>query len=93
MSLSTYEVAKLMEQLDESPEKVMYGKLLVELSSLSEERIKSAANQVPLINLKDLVYQFQQVIDSRKEESMELIKQKLLEDGFDSEDLIKFYKK
>lgn len=32
MSLTTYEMARILEQLDESPEKVMYGKLLNELT-------------------------------------------------------------
>lgn len=66
MSLTTYEMARILEQLDESPEKVMYGKLLNELGNQSSERIRSAAKQVPLTVLRDLVYQFQQVIESRK---------------------------
>ncbi|GHZ12510.1 hypothetical protein VCSRO171_2698 [Vibrio cholerae] len=48
MSLTTYEMARILEQLDESPEKVMYGKLLNELGNQSSERIRSAAKQVPL---------------------------------------------
>ncbi|GIC36974.1 hypothetical protein VCSRO148_2877 [Vibrio cholerae] len=71
MSLTTYEMARILEQLDESPEKVMYGKLLNELGNQSSERIRSAAKQVPLTVLRDLVYQFQQVIESRKGEQVE----------------------
>lgn len=66
MSMTTYEMARIWEQLDESPEKVMFGKLLAELGNQSSERVRSAAKQVPLPVLRDLVFQFQQVIDSRK---------------------------
>mgnify|MGYP005673300393 CR=1 FL=1 len=31
MSLTTYEMARILEQMEESPEKVMFGKLLNEL--------------------------------------------------------------
>ena len=43
MSMTTYEMARILEQLEESPEKVMFGKLLNELGNQSSERIKSAA--------------------------------------------------
>ena len=68
MSLTTYEMARILEQMEESPEKVMFGKLLNELGNQSSERIRSAAKQVPVPVLRDLVYQFQQVIESRKGE-------------------------
>lgn len=77
MSLTTYEMARILEQLDESPEKVMYGKLLNELGNQSSERIRSAAKQVPLTVLRDLVYQFQQVIESRKGEQVETMAKEL----------------
>lgn len=66
MSMTTYEMARLLEQLDESPEKVMFGKLLTELGNQSSERVRSAAKQVPVPILRDLIYQFNQVIESRK---------------------------
>ncbi len=87
MALTTYELARIMEQLEESPEKVMYGKLLSELGNQSEERIRSAAKQLPLHTLKDIVYQFQRVIESRKGEQVDLLAQELVKDGISVEDL------
>lgn len=55
----------------------MYGKLLNELGNQSSERIRSAAKQVPLTVLRDLVYQFQQVIESRKGEQVETMAKEL----------------
>lgn len=46
MSLTTYEMARILEQMEESPEKVMFGKLLNELGNQSSERIRSAAKQI-----------------------------------------------
>ncbi|PWY27687.1 hypothetical protein VV97_18680 [Vibrio vulnificus] len=79
MSLTTYEMARILEQMEESPEKIMFGKLLVELGNQSEERIRSAAKQVPLHVLRDIVYQFQQVINSRKGEQVESMAKAVLE--------------
>ncbi|MEK6215427.1 MAG: hypothetical protein N2B00_15235, partial [Vibrio fluvialis] len=73
MSMTTYEMARIWEQLDESPEKVMFGKLLAELGNQSSERVRSAAKQVPLPVLRDLVFQFQQVIDSRNNVQVDLL--------------------
>ncbi|ANO34027.1 hypothetical protein [Vibrio breoganii] len=87
MALTTYELARIMEQMEESPEKVMYGKLLRELGNQSEERIRSAAKQLPLHTLKDIVYQFQRVIESRKGEQVDLLAQELVKDGISIEDL------
>ncbi|GEA52916.1 hypothetical protein VIN01S_37200 [Vibrio inusitatus NBRC 102082] len=87
MALTTYELARIMEQMEESPEKVMYGKLLRELGNQSEERIRSAAKQLPLHTLKDIVYQFQRVIESRKGEQVDLLAQELIKDGISVEDL------
>ncbi|PMF80729.1 hypothetical protein BCV08_15810, partial [Vibrio breoganii] len=87
MALTTYELARIMEQMEESPEKVMYGKLLRELGNQSEERIRSAAKQLPLHTLKDIVYQFQRVIESRKGEQVDLLAQELVKDGISVEDL------
>ncbi|GEA62702.1 H-NS-like global regulator TsrA [Vibrio comitans] len=87
MALTTYELARIMEQMEESPEKVMYGKLLSELGNQSEERIRSAAKQLPLHTLKDIVYQFQRVIESRKGEQVDLLAQELVKDGISVEDL------
>lgn len=91
--MTTYEMARIWEQLDESPEKVMFGKLLNELGNQSSERIRSAAKQVPVPVLRDLVYQFQQVIESRKHEQVEQMAQELVAQGISAEDLLKFLNK
>ncbi|CAM3130240.1 hypothetical protein [Vibrio rarus] len=93
MALTTYELARRLEQLEESPEKVMYGKLLVELGNQSEERIQSAAKQLPLHTLKDIVYQFQRVIESRKGEQVDLLAKELIEEGISVEELKAFLNK
>lgn len=90
MSLTTYEMARILEQLDESPEKVMYGKLLNELGNQSSERIRSAVKQVPLTVLRDLVYQFQQVIESRKGEQVETMAKELAKQGISAEELLNY---
>lgn len=66
MSYSTIEMARLLEQLEESPEKIMFGKVLTELGNQSEERIRSAARQVPLKFLRDMVYQLMKSLKSAK---------------------------
>ncbi|EGR04978.1 hypothetical protein VCHC61A2_0015 [Vibrio cholerae HC-61A2] len=86
-------MARILEQLDESPEKVMYGKLLNELGNQSSERIRSAAKQVPLTVLRDLVYQFQQVIESRKGEQVETMAKELAKQGISAEDLLNYLQK
>ncbi len=93
MSLTTYEMARILEQLDESPEKVMFGKILNELGNQSSERVRSAAKQVPLPILRDLVYQFQQVIDSRKGEQVDLLAKQLADQGISAEELMKYLNK
>ncbi|EGR1125347.1 hypothetical protein EFU41_13615 [Vibrio cholerae] len=93
MSLTTYEMARILEQLDESPEKVMYGKLLNELGNQSSERIRSAAKQVPLTVLRDLVYQFQKVIESRKGEQVETMAKELAKQGISAEELLNYLQK
>lgn len=90
MSLTTYEMARVLEQLDESPEKVMFGKLLIQLGNQSEDRIRKAANQVPLELLRDMIYQFQVVVDSRKGEHIQKIAQELQQDGLSIEDLKRY---
>lgn len=87
MSMTTYEKARILEQLDDSPEKVMFGKLLNELGNQSGERIRSAAKQVPLPVLRDLVYQFEQVIESRKGEQVELLAKELAAQGISADKL------
>ena len=81
MSMTTYEMARVLEQLDESPEKVMFGKLLNELGNQSGERIRSAAKQVPLNMLRDIIFQFQQVIEDRKGEEVASIAKSIAEQG------------
>lgn len=93
MSLTTYEMARILEQLDESPEKVMYGKLLNELGNQSSERIRSAAKQVPLTVLRDSVYQFQQAIESRKGEQVETMAKELAKQGISAEELLNYLQK
>ncbi|RJX68848.1 hypothetical protein DZ860_16520 [Vibrio sinensis] len=87
MSLTTYEMARILEQLDESPEKVMYGKLLRELGNQSGERIRSAAKNVPLPMLRDMVYQFQQVIESRKDEQVDELAKEIAKQGISVDEL------
>ncbi|GAL12782.1 hypothetical protein JCM19233_3776 [Vibrio astriarenae] len=93
MSLTTYEMAKLLEQLDSSPEKVMYGKLLSELGNQSAERIRSAAKQVPIEMLRDMVFHFQEVIESRKSEQVDILAKQLAEQGISPEELREFLAK
>ncbi|MBY6199636.1 hypothetical protein [Vibrio hangzhouensis] len=90
MSLTTYEMARILEQMEESPEKIMFGKLLNELGNQSEERIRSAAKQVPIHMLRDIVYQFQKVIESRKGEQVESLAKELAEQGISAEELKEF---
>lgn len=82
MSLTTYEMARILEQMEESPEKVMFGKLLNELGNQSSERIRSAAKQVPLPILRDIVYQFQQVIESRKRRASRAFSERYRSEGY-----------
>jgi uncharacterized protein YutE (UPF0331/DUF86 family) len=91
--MTTYEMARILEQLEESPEKIMFGKLLNELGSQSEERIRSAAKQVPLHTLRDIVYQFQKVIESRKSESVQQLASELAKQGISPEELKDFLSK
>ncbi|EKO3985518.1 hypothetical protein [Vibrio fluvialis] len=93
MSMTTYEMARIWEQLDESPEKLMFGKLLAELGNQSSERVRSAAKQVPLPVLRDLVFQFQQVIDSRKNEQVDLLAKELAKQGISPDELLKYLNK
>ncbi|MCL9782862.1 hypothetical protein M9194_15625 [Vibrio sp. S4M6] len=90
MTMTTYEMARVLEQLEDSPEKIMFGKLLNELGNQSGERIQSAAKQVPLHLLRDIVFQFQQVIESRKDEQVGELAKQLAEQGISAEELEKF---
>ncbi|WGW00316.1 hypothetical protein QF117_21045 [Vibrio sp. YMD68] len=87
MSMTTYEMARVLEQLEEAPEKIMFGKILNEMGNQSGERIRSAAKQVPIDVLKDIVFQFQQVIESRKGEQVETLAKQLAEQGISAEEL------
>lgn len=87
MSMTTYEMARVLEQLEQAPEKVMYGRILSELGSQSSERIRSAAKHVPLPVLRDMVYQFQQVIEARKDEQLDLLAKQIADQGISVEDL------
>ncbi|MGF1698252.1 hypothetical protein L4D20_21910 [Vibrio kyushuensis] len=87
MSMTTYEMARILEQLEEAPEKVMFGKLLNEMGNQSGERIRSAAKQVPVDVLRDIIFQFQQVIESRKGEQVDILAKQLAEQGISPEEL------
>ncbi|MGC9401852.1 hypothetical protein [Vibrio genomosp. F10] len=87
MSMTTYEMARVLEQLEDAPEKIMFGKILNEMGNQSGERIRSAAKQVPIDVLKDIVFQFQQVIESRKGEQVETLAKQLAEQGISAEEL------
>ena len=89
--MTTYEMARVLEQLEDAPEKVMFGKLLNELGNQSGERIRSAAKQVPLHMLRDIVYQFQKVVDDRKEEEIASIAKNIAEQGISAEELKKYF--
>ncbi|MGV3003409.1 H-NS-like global regulator TsrA [Vibrio sp.] len=93
MSLTTYEMARILEQMEESPEKIMFGKLLTELGNQSQERIRSAAKQVPLELLRDIIYQFQVIADSRKGEQVQLLAEQLKAQGLSVEDLKRYMEK
>lgn len=93
MSLTTYEMARVLEQMEDAPEKVMFGKLLNELGNQSGERIRSAAKQVPINTLRDIVFQFQSVIEDRKGEQVQLLAQEMVEQGISAEDLQAFLNK
>ena len=85
--MTTYEMARILEQLEQAPEKVMFGRILNELGSQSGERIRSAAKPVPLPVLRDMVYQFQQVIESRKDERVDSLAKEIAEQGISVDDL------
>jgi hypothetical protein len=93
MSLTTYEMARVLEQMEDAPEKVMFGKLLNELGNQSGERIRSAAKQVPINTLRDIVFQFQSVIEDRKDEQVQLLAKEMVEQGISAEDLQAFLNK
>ena len=93
MSLTTYEMARVLEQMEDAPEKVMFGKLLNELGNQSGERICSAAKQVPINTLRDIVFQFQSVIEDRKGEQVQLLAKEMVEQGISAEDLQAFLNK
>lgn len=87
MSMTTYEMARVLEQLEDTPEKVMFGKLLAELGNQSGERIQSAAKQLPLSMLRDMVFHFQQVIDARRNEEVESLVKSIADKGISAEEL------
>lgn len=87
MSLSIIELARNLEMLEESPEKVMYGKLLTELSGMSEERVRSAARQVPISALRELVLQFNRVIAERKDDRVQELADLMAQDGISADEL------
>ena len=86
-------MARVLEQMEDAPEKVMFGKLLNELGNQSGERIRSAAKQVPINTLRDIVFQFQSVIEDRKGEQVELLAKEMVEQGISAEDLQAFLNK
>ena len=83
-------MARILEQLDTSPEKVMFGKLLNELGSQSGERIQSAAKQVPVPILRDIMYHFQQVIATRKDEQVGILAKQIADQGISVDELTQY---
>lgn len=71
----------------------MFGKLLTELGNQSQERIRSAAKQVPLELLRDIIYQFQVIADSRKGEQVQLLAEQLKAQGLSVDDLKRYMEK
>ncbi|MGL4826910.1 MAG: hypothetical protein ACRC24_05450 [Vibrionaceae bacterium] len=92
MSISMIELARHFEMLDESPEKIMFGKLLTELSGMSEERVRSAARQVPIGGLRELIYQFNRVLDERRGERVSELAKQMASDGISADDLKRYIK-
>ena len=90
MSLTTYEMARILEQLDTSPEKVMFGRVLNELGSQSGERIQSAAKQVPVPILRDIMYYFQQAIAARKDEQVDALAKQIADQGISVDELTQY---
>ncbi len=86
MSMSVIEIARVLEQMDDSPEKLMFGRLLSELGNQSQERIRSASRQVPVPVLRDLIYQFQVVIEERKAETTQKLAEEMAQEGISVED-------
>lgn len=92
MSISMIELARHFEMLDESPEKIMFGKLLTELSGMSEERVRSAARQMPISGLRELIYQFNRVLDERRGERVSELAKQMASDGISADDLKRYIK-
>ncbi|MGL5291776.1 MAG: hypothetical protein ACRC9T_07630 [Vibrionaceae bacterium] len=90
MSISMIELARHFEMLDESPEKIMFGKLLTELSGMSEERVRSAARQVPISGLRELIFQFNRVLDERRGERVSELAKQMASDGISADDLKRY---
>ena len=96
--MSTHEVTdvqlarhlKIAEMLADDPEKVMFGKLLTELSGLTEDRIKKAASQVPVSGLRELIYQFNAVIHERRGERMQELLEQMRNDGISADELMAY---
>ncbi|MEZ8143599.1 hypothetical protein A1OO_00420 [Enterovibrio norvegicus FF-33] len=87
MSMSMLELARHLETLEESPEKMMFGKLLTELSGMSEDRVQRAARQVPISGLRELVHQFNKVIADRRGERVQELAQEIADDGISVDEL------
>lgn len=71
----------------------MFGKLLTELGNQSSERVRSAAKQVPVPVLRDLIYQFNQVIESRKNEQISDLVKEISAKGISAEQLREYLNK
>ncbi|CAH0532258.1 hypothetical protein VST7929_00070 [Vibrio stylophorae] len=100
MSHPEAELARLLKNLDQSksssttsstgPDKMRFSQVLIELGKQSDTRIRSAARQVPLETLSELIYQFQTVLRDRKGERLDQIRQQLIDDGISPEELKAF---
>ncbi|AVQ87775.1 Uncharacterised protein [Plesiomonas shigelloides] len=87
-SFTTFEMAKIMNQLEDSPEKVMFGRVLKELCHQSPERIRSAARHVDIKELRDLVHQVSAVIEEKREERKQQILRAMAAEGINPQDLL-----
>lgn len=91
MSMTTIELARTLETLESgTPEKIMFGKLLTELTGQPEERIRKAARQVPIAGLRELIYIFNQVVHERRSERMQEFLTQMNNDGISADEFLHY---
>lgn len=87
-SMTTMELARLLERNHEHPEEYLFGKLLVELGNQSAERIRSSAFKMELKNLKTLTAILNEPIEAHKQECVLDLAKTLTKDGYTAEDIV-----